>query len=116
LPSAVDQAQAVIEERIREVEDEIGRLRKALASLGQNQRPSRRTRRRPRSRTRAVRARRGQRQEQLLAVLGKKPGIKPADEAKEMGISANQVHGLARRLRQEGRIRKRRGGGYALEG
>jgi hypothetical protein len=32
-----------------------------------------------------------------------------------MGVAPSQVYGLAGRLREAGKIRKRRGGGYALK-
>lgn len=94
------------------------RLENALTQLNGASTAGTRSRKRTATTTRrrrgvAKRAPRGQRQEQFLAILGKKPGIKVSEAAKEMGVNANQVYGLAHKLHRDGRISKRRGGGYA---
>jgi sugar-specific transcriptional regulator TrmB len=121
MPDVVADARRMIEDRLRELEAEASRLRSALAGLGGERPRSTRARRRPaasgRQRSAArERAPRGQREAEFLAAVEKSPGAKPAAIAEEMGIAPNQVYGLARRLHKTGRIRKRRGGGYALKG
>ncbi|HWW67851.1 MAG TPA: MarR family transcriptional regulator, partial [Solirubrobacterales bacterium] len=59
------------------------------------------------------RAPRGQRREQFLAALEKSPGAKASEIAKQLGISANQAHTLARRLHKD-RLIRRSGKGYRL--
>ena len=51
---------------------------------------------------------------QFLGYLEKHPGAKVSEAAKSMGVAPSQVHGLARRLHQAGKISKRRGGGYGF--
>jgi predicted Rossmann fold nucleotide-binding protein DprA/Smf involved in DNA uptake len=120
MPDVVADARRMIEGRLRELEAEASRLRGALASLGGDRPRSTRARRRPaasgrrRSGTRK-RAPRGQREAEFLAAVEKSPGAKVSAIAEEMGVPPNQVYGLARRLHRAGRIRKRRGGGYALK-
>jgi hypothetical protein len=121
MPDVVTDARRMIEDRLRELEAEASRLRGALASLGGASRRSTRARRRPAASGRRrggtrERAPRGQREAEFLSALEKRPGAKPSAIAEEMGIAPNQVYGLARRLHQAGRIRKRRDGGYALKG
>jgi predicted Rossmann fold nucleotide-binding protein DprA/Smf involved in DNA uptake len=111
----------MIEDRLRELEAEASRLRSALASLGGERPRSARPRRRPPASGRRrvgtrERASRGQREAEFLAALEKSPGAKVSAIAEEMGVAPNQVYGLARRLHKAGRIRKRRGGGYAIKG
>jgi predicted Rossmann fold nucleotide-binding protein DprA/Smf involved in DNA uptake len=121
MPDVVADARRMIEDRLRELEAEASRLRGALAGLGGGRRRSTRARRRPaanggRRRGTRERARRGQREAEFLAAVERSPGAKVSAIAEEMGIAPNQVYGLARRLHKTGRIRKRRGGGYALKG
>jgi hypothetical protein len=124
-------ARAAIERQIAELEGQIERLRSALAYLDEvdgadvpkTAAPARArratkssapSRRKSRTKSSGSRAPRGERQKQFLAVVKKRPGAKAVDIAKEMGITPNQVHGLAHRLSQAGQIRKQRRGGYAL--
>jgi DNA-binding IclR family transcriptional regulator len=57
------------------------------------------------------RAKRGQRKEQFLAAVKRTPGATAAVIAKEIGVSASQAYGLARRLQKDGAI-MRSGKGY----
>jgi sugar-specific transcriptional regulator TrmB len=121
MPDVVADARRMIEDRLRELEAEASRLRDALARLGRDSRSSTRDRRRAaasgrrRSATRG-RAPKGQREAEFLSALEKRPGAKASAIAEEMGVAPSQVYGMARRLHRAGRIRKRRGGGYALKG
>jgi biotin operon repressor len=125
-------ARTAIERQIAELEGQVERLRGALAYLDEvdaagvpkttaparatrrGKKSSASSRRKSRAKSSGSRAPRGERQKQFLAVVKKQPGAKAVDIAKEMGITPNQVHGLAHRLSQAGQIRKQRRGGYAL--
>jgi hypothetical protein len=118
---AIDTARDALIKQIRELEEQVGRLKGALSELNRNGASSTKPRRRARSggtrrRAGGKRAPRGAREAQFLAVVEAKPGATGTEIAKEIGISPNQVYGLAHRLTDAGKIRKRRGGGYALKG
>jgi hypothetical protein len=125
MADVLELVRTTIEERLGEVEAEAQRLRAALAGLGQGRpsgSPKRQARRRagqarrsPGRRPGGKRAPRGQREAEFLAAIKKKPGAKPPEIAEEMGVAPNQVYGLARRLHAAGKVRKRRGGGYAVK-
>jgi hypothetical protein len=126
----MSEVRSLIEDRLKDLDDESKRLNKALDDLGGGQpkasgpkpgRPPKRTsvvaapppsKRAPRKR-KGARAPRGQRREQFLAELEKSPGAKASEVAKAIGINANQAYTLAGRLQKEGAIRKR-GKGYRL--
>jgi transposase-like protein len=56
----------------------------------------------------------GQRSEQFKRALAKTPGARVSEIAKKMGISSQQGHGIAKRLREEGEIEEQ-GEGYAVK-
>lgn len=110
-------ARQAIEARLRELDEEAGRLREALSKLKPSgpagtSRPRQRQRRRASARKRAPR---GERQSQFLAALEEHPGAKPPEIAREMGVPSSHVYTLARRLHSAGKIQKRRGGGYSVK-
>lgn len=115
MPDTIDSARSLIEARLRELDAEAERLRRALGSLGETRPSKRRGRsRRGAARRKATRrAPRGQRREQFLAALQQSPGARVTEIAKELGISPNQAHTLARRLRKD-RLIHRSGKGYRL--
>lgn len=107
-----------LDEESQRLDEESARLREALAKLEPNGGAPTRTRSRASSNSRrrsSRRAPRGERQRQFLAALEKHPGAKPPQIAKDMGVPPSHVYTLARRLQESGRIKKRRGGGYALK-
>lgn len=117
------QVRTAIEARLREIREETQSLQGALAQLdgGPGARRRRRTggsRRRRASRPtgarQAARAPRGQRQQQFLDAVKKKPGAPVAEIARDMSVAPQQLYAIARRLRQRGQIRKRRKG-YAVK-
>jgi hypothetical protein len=114
----LDQARAAIEARLKEIGDERAKLEQTVKSLTTKPVPKRRrasAERRAAStshRKRPKRARRGQRQEQVLAALDKSPGATPTQLAKTIGITPNQVHGLISTGRKE-KLIVRSGEGYA---
>jgi hypothetical protein len=127
----MSEVRSLIEDRLKDLDDESRRLNKALDDLGGGQpkasgpkpgRPPKRTsvvsappqsKRAPRKRT-GARASRGQRRDQFLAAAKKSPGARTSVLAKEIGISANQAYTLAGRLLKDGEI-KRSGKGYRIK-
>ena len=108
-----------LRKRLKELAPEVAeheRLRKALAALDKP--TGRKTSRgrpsgngaRGRRRTTSGRAGRGERREQLLRVVQAKPGIRPSEAAREMGINPSQLHALSRRLEEGGELERRDGG------
>ena len=115
MDDGLDQAREAIERRLRELDSESQRLRDALSKLAGESPAAQADASQNGGPESTRRARRGERQAQFLAVLEQHPGAKLADIAKEMGVHPSQAHNLARRLHEAGRIRKRRGGGYAVK-
>jgi len=132
VPNHVTAARQLIQSRLADLDVEVKRLERALASLGEGSRPRRRRpgrprkrvaavtsppakpkRRAPRKRQAAKRAPRGQRREQLLAAIKANPGARPTDLAKAIGINPAQVHVLIAKARAE-KLIVTRGRGYAL--
>jgi hypothetical protein len=114
--NAIEDARKLIEARLRELDVEAKRLGRALQSLGEGGPAKRRGRSRRKATTSSGgkrRAPRGQRRQQFLTALQKSPGAKASEIAKQLGISPNQAHTLARRLHQQKAIR-RSGKGYRL--
>ncbi len=109
MSDAIDGARRVIQDRIEEIDLEAASLRVALESLGGSGYRSPATPKARRPKRSGKRAPRGQRREQFLAALKAKPGSRVADVAKEIGISSNQGHALARPLLKDGTISKRAG-------
>jgi hypothetical protein len=134
LPDAIDDARQLIQSRLADLDVEAKQLERALASLGEGSGPRRRrpgrpakaatapapgsTKPKPRASRKpggAKRAKRGQRQEELLAAVKKMRGASPAELADAIGIGSNQAYGLIRKAEADGRIKKK-GQGYALKG
>jgi hypothetical protein len=117
MPETIERARKLIEAHLRELEDEAEGLKRALQSFGEKAPAKRCDRPRGKSATRkrksVKRAPRGQRREQFLAALQKRPGAQTTEVAKQLGISATQAYTLAGRLHKEGAIRKS-GKGYRL--
>ena len=131
MSNAIDDARQLIRSRLAELDAEAKSLERALASLGQGERPGRRRLGRPRKRAAAAtsapakrrtarhrkstkRAPRGQRREQLLAALKANPGARAAELARSMKVKPTQVHALIHKARADKLIVKR-GNGYALK-
>jgi MarR family protein len=119
MADAITKARQMIESRTREIEQELKRLRGAVAELVEGDREPAARRggsgpRRSARRRRRKLAPRGQRREQLLAHLEQNPGAKPAEIARAMGTTPTNVQNVLRKARQDKVVRRRRGGGYAL--
>jgi transposase-like protein len=109
----VDQTASFLKEQIAELERELARLQRALASLTDG-REGRRGPGRPRGTATTVRRRRrrgGTRADQAVKIVGSNPGITASEIAKRMKIKPNYLYRVMGDLQKEGRIRKR-GRGY----
>jgi hypothetical protein len=110
MPSAtdtVDQARALLERRLKELDDERRQVQSALAGLGR-----RRGRGRPRGSGARRRRRSGGRADQAVRIIGQNPGITVAELGKKMRLKApNYLYRVLPDLEKEGRVRKK-GRGY----
>ncbi|MGH7497814.1 MAG: hypothetical protein ACREL3_03070 [Gemmatimonadales bacterium] len=110
--SAVDQAAALLKERISELEGELAKLQRALASLTEG-REGRRGPGRPRgsrstgTRTGTRRRRRGgTRADQAVALIKASPGISASEIARKMKIQPNYMYRVLGDLQKEGKVKK----------
>ena len=129
MPSPIDDVRQLIASRLTDLDAEAKQLERVLSSLGSSSRrrpgrPRKRSdvaasasteRRRPRKGKKGKRAARGQRREQLLAVVKANPGARPSELAKAIGVKPAQAHALIAKARVEKLIVKS-GDGYALRG
>jgi hypothetical protein len=121
LANAIDRVKQDIQKRLTELEAERDQLLKALDALTGGSSPLRR-RGRPRGsgsasgngrRRSGRRAPRGQRREQVLAVLeGKELG--PSAIARDVGVNPTQISSILRQLASEGRVSRTAGGQWKL--
>ena len=112
MSEVLESVRSMIEARIGEIDAELAKLHRALASLdGDGTRSDTRTATRRHKPRRRKRAPHGQRREQLLAALRRSPGASAAELGREIGISTTQAYALAQRLVADGEIKKR-GKGY----
>jgi sugar-specific transcriptional regulator TrmB len=110
--SAVDQAAALLKDRITELESELGKLQRALSNLTEG-RQGRRGPGRPRgsrttstgSRTRR-RRRGGTRADQAVKLIKANPGISASEVARKMKIQPNYLYRVLGDLQKEGRVKK----------
>jgi hypothetical protein len=108
--NAVDQAANLLKQRISELEGELAKLQRALASLTDG-RQGRRGPGRPRGpRAGATRARRrrrgGTRADQAVKIIKANPGITASEIAKQMRIQPNYLYRVLGDLQKEGRVKK----------
>lgn len=119
MSDVIEKATDAIKERLAEIDQEKKRLESALSSLSGERRGPGRPRgtsngSRPKPRARRKRAKRGQRESQLTASIRANPNYKPADHAREIGISPNQIYGLVTKMTEAGTIKKSDDGKLAL--
>jgi hypothetical protein len=106
--STVDQARALLERRLKELDNERRQVQAALAGLGKNARrgpgrPPGASRRRRRGSTRA---------DQAVKLITQNPGIKVSELGKKMKLNhPNYLYRVLPDLEKDGRIR-RKGKGY----
>ena len=109
--NVLNEARALVERRLRELDQERARLERALADLTGG-RVGRRRPGRPRgSAGRRRRRRGGTRSDQAVKIVGANPGITASEIAKRMKIKPNYLYRVMGDLQKEGRVRKR-GRGY----
>jgi hypothetical protein len=107
----IDGVAEMLKVRLAELDDEAGRLRRALASLdGGSAAPAAKQMPRKPRRRRAKRAARGARRAQFLAAVGANQKASVAEIAEQMGVSTNQAAGLARGLEASGEIKRSKRG------
>jgi hypothetical protein len=118
-PNVLDKARTLIEERLKELDDERGRLERALADLkGTRRGPGRprgsgsgstpRSSRSPSAAPRRRRSRRGgTRADQALKHIAANPGIRASEIASKMKIKPNYVYRVMSELQEDGKVVKR---------
>jgi sugar-specific transcriptional regulator TrmB len=113
--NVLDEARALVEKRLADLDEERKRLERALAELGGK--VARRAPGRPRgkastkasagSSTPKRRKRRGgTRADQAVNLIEKEPGISASDVAKAMKIKPNYLYRVLGDLEKEGRVKK----------
>jgi CRP-like cAMP-binding protein len=106
----IDQARALIEKRLSELDDERKKLEGTLRDLG-----GRRGSGRPRGSGGGGRKRRrrrgGTRAEQAVKVIQENPGITPSQIAERLGIKPNYMYRVMNELQRDKLVRKK-GRGY----
>lgn len=100
MSDTIAQATELIKSRLEEIDGERRALERALKQLDGKAPQARRA---ATTRGRKI-APRGERRRQLLEVIERRPGIRPAEAAREIGISPNHVYMLVRTLRDRGEV------------
>jgi sugar-specific transcriptional regulator TrmB len=112
----LDQARGLIEQRLKELDDERKRLERALADLKGTRRGPGRPRgsssstgaRRASSNGRRRRRRRGgTRADQALKAVTENPGIRASEIATKMNIKPNYVYRVMSELEADGKVEKK---------
>jgi predicted HTH transcriptional regulator len=117
-PSDVlDQARSLIEDRLKELDDERQKLERTLADLSGG-RVGRRRPGRPKGSTSKRRSggrkrgrKRSTRADQAVRIVKENPGITASEVAKRMRIQPNYVYRVMGELQKQGRVKKK-GKGY----
>jgi predicted HTH transcriptional regulator len=108
--SAVDQAATLLKKRIDELESELAKLQRALASLtdGRQGRRGPGRPRGPRAGTTRTRRRRrgGTRADQAVKLIKQNPGITASEIAKRMNIQPNYMYRVLGDLQKERKVKK----------
>jgi hypothetical protein len=121
MPSNVlNEARALVEKRLAELDEERQQLERALADLGgkaagRGRKAASRGRGRPKGSTstkkatpkRRRRRRGGTRADQTVALVEKSPGISASDIAKTMKIKPNYLYRVLGDLEKAGRVKKK---------
>jgi transposase-like protein len=109
--NVLNEARALVEKRLRELDQERARLERALADLTEG-RAGRRRPGRPRGSGGGRRRRRGgTRADQAVKLVESNPGISASEIAKRLKIKPNYLYRVMGELQKEGRVNKR-GRGY----
>lgn len=116
ISNALDEASDLLKNRIAELDEERGRLERALANLTDGKGVARRRPGRPRGSTskkaaaapRRKRGRRGgTRADQAVKLIADNPGISASQIAKTMKIKPNYLYRVLGDLQKEGRVAKK---------
>ncbi len=109
----IDEARALIEKRLKELDEEKQRLEGALGELGGKPRrgPGRPAGRKPAARSKSAAPKRrkhrgGGRADQAVKLITKKPGISAGEIAKQLKIKPNYLYRVLGDLEKEGRVKK----------
>jgi hypothetical protein len=108
----IDAARREIEDRLRQLRDEVKRLEAAAAALDGGRRGARRGPGRPRG-SKTTRRRPGRRRgsgtraAQAEKLVRENPGITISDLAKRMSIKPNYLYRVLPELQKDGKVRKR---------
>ncbi len=109
--NVLNEARALVERRLQELDQERARLERALADLSGGK-VGRRRPGRPRGSSGGRRRRRGgTRADQAVKIVTSNPGISASEIAKQLKIKPNYLYRVMGDLQKEGRVRKR-GRGY----
>src|SRR4051812_4445927 len=103
-----------IDERLRELREEIGRLEQARAALAGTGRPRRRRATATGNGRRGRRRGSGTRSKQALELVQQQPGITIPELADRMGIKQNSLYRVMPTLAGEGKVRKQDKGWHAV--
>jgi hypothetical protein len=105
----VDRARTLLEQRRKELQDELRQIESAIAGLGGRRRGPGRP---PGSGSRRRRRRGGSRADQAVKLITENPGISVSELGKKMKLKApNYLYRVLPDLEKEGRVRKK-GRGY----
>ncbi len=112
--NTLDKARALIEERLKELDDERKRLERALADLGGKRRGPGRprgsttgSRRSSAGAPKRRRRRGGTRADQALKHVTENPGIRASEIASKMKIKPNYVYRVMSELESDGKVTKK---------
>jgi hypothetical protein len=108
MANALDQAAALLRDRMRELDAERKKLERALSNLTGGRVGRRGPGRPPGSGSTGTtrRRRRGTRADQAVKLIKANPGISAADVAKKMRIKPNYLYRVLGDLQKEGRVKK----------
>jgi sugar-specific transcriptional regulator TrmB len=113
--NVLDEARQLVENRLRDLDEERRRLERALAELGGKAtrrgpgRPKGSTSKgpgRPAAPRRRRKRRGGTRADQAVQLIEQQPGISASDVAKSMKIKPNYLYRVLGDLEKEGRVKK----------
>jgi sugar-specific transcriptional regulator TrmB len=113
--NVLDEARQLVENRLRDLDEERKRLERALAELGGKAtrrgpgRPKGSTNKgpgRPAGTRRRRKRRGGTRADQAVKLIEQQPGISASEVAKSMKIKPNYLYRVLGDLEKEGRVRK----------
>ena len=109
--NVLNEARALVQKRLRELDQERARLERALADLTGGSVGRRRPGRPPGSGRGRRKRRGGTRGAQAVKIVTSNPGITASEIAKRMKIKPNYLYRVMGDLQKEGRVRKK-GRGY----